>query len=469
MAISQIENQNLGKFLQIVFSDGVRNQISEEIADWEYIAKNRQGDSNGRELRFFFQKAFGPSAIQWSGINPAGSFPASQEITVSEQVALYKEINATVEIEYNLWDRARMSPAKYAEPLAIEIQSKATASKRRMSIDLYGSGTGIVGTVASAAASTAPTGNLDVTLSTSNTAEGSIGGFEFGDKLVCVANTAAGSLAGLSGSYHVPTVSSGTVAYLKVEAKNRLTGVAQLSAWDSSNVQLVVTGAGTVASTDVLYRSAQPTIVATNAAVAVDYNTITEVMAGLESLCAADGRLIHGITMSGSTAGTRYDCGNAAIDSSHLQRAMSLVKAIVGQGKYAYKMANMAPETLDSFIESRETDRRFMSITDNKRGLSKFVYVHGTDNIEMNQSEFCPKKRMYILPEAKSNKDKVMELWGSDFHAVRPGGQGSEFFLKPASGGGHDRFIRSYLAGIFTLVAKHPAAIVTLHNFLSAY
>jgi hypothetical protein len=458
MAISQIENQNLGKFLQIVFSDGVRNQISEEIADWEYIAKNRQGDPNGRELRFFFQKAFGPSAIQWSGINPAGSFPSAQQVTVSEQVALYKEINATVEIEYNLWDRARMSPAKYAEPLAIEIQSKATASKRRMSIDLYGSGTGIVGTVASAAASS---GNLLLTLSSANAAEGSIGGFEFGDKVNVYAND--GSTLRLAG------VVSGTPAYLKVEAKNRLTGVVTLSVWSSADVQLSCNGAGTIVSTDVVYRTGQPTRVSTASAITADYNTITEVMAGLESLAANDGRVVHGITMSGATGGTRYDCGNTAIDSSHLQRAMSLVKAIVGQGKYSWKMANMAPETLDSFIESRETDRRFMSITDNKRGLSKFVYVHGTDNIEMNQSEFCPKKRMYILPEAKSNKDKVMELWGSDFHAVRPGGQGSEFFLKPASGGGHDRFIRSYLAGIFTLVAKHPAAIVTLENFLSAY
>jgi hypothetical protein len=462
MAISQIDNQNLGKFLQIVFSDGVRNQISEDYRDWEYIQKNRQGDPNGRELRFFFQKSFGPAAIQWSGINPAGSFPAAQEITVQENVALYKEINATIEIEYNLWDRARMSPAKYAEPLAIEIQSKATGTKRRMSGDLYGDGTGVLGTVSALSAPVQVVGipsfhNLRIYLDTTDTARGFIGMFEFGDNV---------NVYGASGvTKQVPSVTAGTFDHFLVEVRQRNGDYVELSAWDSNNVRLDVTAANTVAAAGLIYRSFQPTRYDLSSAVTADYNTITEVMAGLESLCAADGRIIHGVTMSGATAGTQYDAQNAALDSSHFQRGMSLVKTIVGQGKYRWPMANMAPESVDALIESRETDRRFMSVQDNKRGVSKFVYVHGEDNVEMNASEFCPKKRIYVLPEAKSNKDKVLELWGSDFHAVRPGGQGSEFFLKPASGGGHDRFIRSYLAGIFSIVAKHPAAVLTLRNF----
>jgi len=461
MAISQIENQNLGKFLQIVFSDGVRNQISEDYRDWEYIQKNRQGDPNGRELRFFFQKSFGPAAIQWSGINPAGSFPAAQQITVQENVALYKEINATIEIEYNLWDRARMSPAKYAEPLAIEIQSKATGTKRRMSGDLYGDGTGVLGTVSSTSApsvvGTTPLRNLRVYLDTSDSARGFVGLFEFGDNVNFYSTNGV--------TKQVPTVASGTFDHFIVEVRQRLGDYVELSAWDSNNTRLDVSAANTVSSGDLCYRSGQPTRYDLSSAVTADYNTITEVMAGLESLCAADGRLIHGVTMSGATAGTQYDAAGAALDSSHFQRGMSQVKTIVGQGKYRWPMANMAPESVDALIESRETDRRFMSIQDNKRGVSKFVYVHGEDNVEMNASEFCPKKRIYVLPEAKSNKDKVLELWGSDFHAVRPGGQGSEFFLKPASGGGHDRFIRSYLAGIFSLVSKHPAAVLMIRDF----
>ena len=457
MAISQIENQNLGKFLQIVFSDGVRNQISEDFRDWEYISKMRQGDPNGRELRFFFQKSFGPAAIQWSGINPAGSFPSSQQITVQENVALYKEINATIEIEYNLWDRARMSPAKYAEPLAIEIQSKATGTKRRMSADLYLDGTGVLGEVLSVAATSSAPAELRVNLSTANSARGHVGSFEYGDKLLIT--DVAGSAA------HIPAVTSGTPAYYQVEEKIRNGDYVVLSVYDSSAVKLNVTGAGTIIATDLLYRSGQPTRFNLSSAPTQDYNSLTEVMAGLESLTANDSRVIHGITMRGATSGSRYDCSNSALDSVYFQRALSNVKTIIGGGKYRFPMANMAPEALDALIESRETDRRFMSVADNKRGVNKFVYVHGEDNVEMNASEFCPKKRIYCMPEAKSNKDKAFELWGSDFHAVRPGGQGSEFFLKPASGGGHDRFIRSYLAGIFTLVCKHPAAVAVLHNF----
>jgi hypothetical protein len=454
MAISQIENQNLGKFLQIVFSDGVRNQISEDFRDWEYVSKLRQGDPNGRELRFFFQKSFGPAAIQWSGINPAGSFPSAQQVTVQENTALYKEINATIEIEYNLWDRARMSPAKYAEPLAVEIQSKATATKRRMSADLYGDGTGVLGTISSVSI---VSGEVRINLDTADTARGHVGFFEFGDRIMAYSTNGV--------TAQLPTVSSGTPAYFQIEEKVRNGDYIVVSVYDASGVKLTATAAGALSAGDLLYRTGQPTRFDLSSSVTSDYNTITEVMAGLESLCAADSRIIHGITMRGATAGSQYDCSASPLDSVHFQRALSNTKTIVGGGKYRFPMANMAPEAVDALIESRETDRRFMSVTDNKRGVNKFVYVHGEDNVEMNASEFAPKKRIYILPEAKSNKDKVLELWGSDFHAVRPAGQGSEFFLKPASGGGHDRFIRSYLAGIFSLVCKHPAAITVLRNF----
>ena len=61
MAFSNIDSQQLGKFLQIAFSEGIRNQISEDYRDWEYIKRERVADPNGRELRFLFQSSYGPS------------------------------------------------------------------------------------------------------------------------------------------------------------------------------------------------------------------------------------------------------------------------------------------------------------------------------------------------------------------------------------------------------------------------
>jgi hypothetical protein len=185
MAINQISDQNLGKFLQIVFSDGVRNQISEDYRDWEFIQRIREGDPNGRSYRFFLKDSYGPAAVQWSGISPAGSYPNSQQISVGEKEAVYKEINATIELEYNLWNRARKSPAKYAEPLAEEIMSKSMAFKRRLSADMYGDGTGVLGSVADVSASVDFTDgdNVVITLDSLDTSRGGAQFFEFGDRV----------------------------------------------------------------------------------------------------------------------------------------------------------------------------------------------------------------------------------------------------------------------------------------------
>ena len=124
----------------------------------------------------------------------------------------------------------------------------------------------------------------------------------------------------------------------------------------------------------------------------------------------------------------------------------------------------MAPEAYSTFVESRENDRRFNSIEDNVRGLRKFVYQHRDDAIELYASEYCPKNRIYIIPEAKAGQGKVLEYHGTDFEPVRAPG-GSEYHLKPGATGGHERRIVSYLEGYGTLICKHPAAIAVIHNF----
>lgn len=454
MAVTNISDQQLGKFLQIVFSDGIRNQISEDYRDWEMVERQRQGDPNGREHRFFFQRSLGAAAIQWAGVSPAGSYPSAQQISTSENTAVYKEINATIELEYNLWNRARKSPDKYAEPLAIEIQSKATAAKRRMSIDLYGDGTGVVAEVSGTP--TVVAGRLLVVLQSGNDDRGSVGWGEFGDKLQIYEETGV--------TAQTPTVGAGTFSYFTMEDKDRAANTFTLAARDSAGTELTVTTAGTIEDSDVIYRDGQLTRSNLNTlALTEDRNTITQVMAGLEALTASNGLVVHGITMSGASKGSRFSAGGDPLDVSHIQRAMSQTKVIVGEGKYQWKQMLMAPEANDVLIESRETDRRFQTIDDNKRGLKKFAYVHGNDTLEVVTSEFVPKKRIYMIPEAKQG-NKVLEYWGSDFEPVRPAGQGSEFFLRPNSSG-HDRFIRSYLEAVSLLLCKHPAAICVVHNF----
>lgn len=455
MSFNNIDNLNLGSLLQVVFSNGVRNQISVDFRDFEMIKRAKVGSSVARELRFMFQSTLGAAAIQYRDPGTSGrSFPSAQQVGINEYTAKFKEINATIELEYNLWDRARKSPEKYAEPLALEIDSKASAAKRRLAADLYGDGTGVVGTVASAAVTTVNSNQLIFTLSALNTARGHVGQFEFGDILLLKA--AAGTASALDTSLATEPV------YWKVVSKNRGSLQVTLQGLDTNLAVVATITAVSVQPTagDVFYRYGQPTI--PNLSSITDYGTATEVIAGLESLVASDGRVVHGITMSGSAAGSSYDAGANPIDVKHIQKVMSQVKVAVGQDRYRWKMMSMAPETLDSLIESRETDRRFVTMQDATRGTSKFMYQHQNDSLECWTSEYCSPKRIYILPETKA-AEKVLEFHGSDFETVKAQNM-SDFHLKPSSSG-YLNTVVSYLQAIGVIICKHPASVAIISNF----
>ena len=458
MSFSNIDTLNLGNLLQIVFSDGVRNQISVDFRDFEMVKRAKVGNSVARELRFMFQTSLGPGAIQYRNPGVADrAFPAAQQVSIGEKIAKFKELNATIELEYNIWDRARKSPEKYAEPLALEIDSKASASKRRIAADLYGDGTGVVGQVSSAAVTSPASNQLTFTLSSSDTARGHVGFFEFGDLLVLKSNS--------GGASALDTSLATEPAYWRVIEKDRDNNTVTLQGLDSNLAPVASISSITTPPTsgDVFYRYGQPTIPDLSAiTTSVDYGTLTEVMAGLESLVASDSRLVHGITMSGATQGSKIDAGGNPIDVKHIQKMMDKTKVLVGQDRYRWKMLCMAPETHASLIESRETDRRFQTVEDNKRGIKFFAYVHGNDTLECYTSEYVPKNRIYCLPETKAG-EKVLEFHGSDFETVKAQGM-SDFHLKPSSSG-YLNTVVSYLQAIGVLIAKHPAAVGVIRNF----
>ena len=130
----------------------------------------------------------------------------------------------------------------------------------------------------------------------------------------------------------------------------------------------------------------------------------------------------------------------------------------------------MAPESHNTLIESRETDRRFQTIDDNKRGVKFFAYVHGNDVLECNESEFCPQNKIYCLPETKGG-EKVLEFHGSDFETVK-GQDMTDFHLKVASSSATDAGYRnsmvSYLNAKGVLICKHPASIGVIDGFTNS-
>lgn len=461
----------LGKLLQIVFSNGVRNQISTDYRDFEMVKRAKVASSVARELRFMFQDSLGAAAIQYRSPGASGrSFPSAQQIGIQEYSAQFKELNATIELEYNLYDRARKSPEKYAQPLALEIDSKMSAAKRRIAADLYGDGTGVVGTVASAAVTSPASDKLVFTLSTASAARGHVGFFEFGDILVLVNPDGTATDLTVTGPAATP------FAYRVVD-KDRVANTVTLQGITAAGIPATpaITAIDGVIAGEVFYRWEQPEVTLPESGLPTcsidlasigDYGSASSVMAGLESLAAVDGRLVHGITMSGATGATGIDAGGNPIDVKYIERVMNQVKLRVGQDRYRWKMMVMAPETQSAFIESRETDRRFQSIDDNKRGIKVFGYVHRSDLLECVDSEYIPQNRLWVLPEAK-NGEKVIEFHGSDFETVK-GEDMTDFHLKPGAKGGFQNTMASYLQSIGVLIAKHPAAIARIQNFTNS-
>jgi len=451
MAFSNISNLPLGTFLQIAFSEGLRNQLSNDYRDWDVIKQKKVGNPEGRETRFLFKTGNGPARVQSRNPNFTSTFPTAQRLSASEKTAVAKEIDATIELDYNLWKRLSISgDVKYADNLAAEIEATQIVTKRYLAASLYKDGTGVVGQVLSAADDTA-LDQVVVTLNSDDDARGHVGFFEYDDLLLPY---------NLDGTADNPTVTGTFYAY-KVTDRSRKNNTVTLKPVDAGENFLPLT-ASSLDADDVFYRVGQPTIPDLTAPIA-EYGTITEEPVGLESLAASDGRTVHSIVMSGSTAGSSVDAEGAQIDVTHIEEGMNDMKIRVGESAYKWTKMSMCPEAHSAFIESRETDRRFQSIEDNKRGLKMFAYQHRNDLLEVYASEYIPKKRVYMLPEEKSGAGKVLEFHGTDFEPVKAP-NGSEFLLK-AGASGYERRIQSFLECYAVMICKHPAAILQIHDF----
>jgi hypothetical protein len=460
MAYTGISQLALGNYLTIAFIEGVHKNISITYPEWELVERMRVGSVDGREARYLLQTSLGPSAVQYRNPGVRSDFPAGSESSIAEGTLQYKELDATIELEYNLYRRILESKSKYdASALAMEVDAKITSLKRQMCLDFYGDGTGVLGRARTVTVNAA--GQAVVTLQgtladgSEDAAQGFAGCFQFGEY---VKNYAATGAAGTA-----PTVTGGTFDHWVVTSRNPTSAAntVTLTAQSSSNANLVVTAWAPTAG-EAFYKIGQPTI--PNLTSIADYGTASEVITGLESLISADGRTVNGLVQQGAIAGTVADQGNTVIGINAIEQALNQVKNAVGEGRYKWPAALCNRETRSAFIESRETDRRFISIEDNKRGLNKFVYVHQDDSVELKGSEFCKFNRMYLIPEGKTEGQKVLQFRGTDFKPARAE-NGDVFMFAPGTSGYHRRLMVSYMSGMGQLLSLHNAACVKISGF----
>jgi len=449
----------VGDYLKIVSRDSVYNNLSEDSPLWDYIKKLKANPEEGRELRFLLRSAYGSHAAQFVTVD-GGAYPSASRATISEGTAQFKDYALTIEMERTLIQKAVSDFSRYGEPLAEEMRSKTIAMSRVLSGSAYRDGTGVIGTN-SAIASTFSGGNVTITLDTSDTARGFVGWFELGDQVVFSDPDGTASTTANGGAvvtYYVVTDRDRENETVTLEGYSVIGSVVAQVALASFDQPGTATDPQ---AADVIYRRGQPTRPDLSAiATSDDLNTASEEWAGLSAFARKDGQTVNGIALSGALGATVKDAGGNPIDSQVFQQLMSQIMVGVGAGRYNYNMSMMAWETLDALVESREVDRRFQSVQDNQRGVASLGYVAGKNTLVFEADEFCPKNRIYCLPEGKKG---VLQFHGSDFEFVQPEG-GQKFFLRPNSSG-HDRTIRAYMEGSGTLLCTHAKAIGLIRNF----
>lgn len=447
-AVNTVGDNTLGNYLKIYSHNSVYSNLSEQSAMWKNVLKKKKGPAGGRELRYLLRSAFGAGSSQFVGVSGAVSYPNAQQATINEGTTQFKDFAVTIEVERTLIAKAIDDFRRYGEPLAEELKSKTIALARMLSASIYQDGTGVIGEISGTP--TVSSGRLVVVLQSGNDDRSHVGWSEFGDKV---------KFADESGTAQNATVSSGTIDHYTIEDKVRSTDTITIAARDSSGTELTITAANDLEDGDLMYRFGITPNDISSIVAATEYNTLSEAWPGLESLVQDDSRTVNGIQLTGAIKGTRFGGGGDAIDSQDFQQLMSLVKVAVGEGRYKWNDAIMAPETLDALVESRETDRRFQSVQDTDRGVPRLGYVHGNDRLMFMSDEFCPKKRVYVVPQAD-----VLQFHGSDFEFVRPEG-GQRFFLRPDGSGGHYRQVRAYMEGSGALICIHPAGVGVLEDF----
>jgi hypothetical protein len=466
MANDPITSLPLGKLLQIAFSKGIRQQISGDFTDFEQVKMARVSGHSPREIRFMFQTGHTPANVQWRKPGqPNRPFPRAFQPELNEYSAIMKEANSSIELESNLYHRAKQSPEKYAEPLQIILNASMVSKKREFARSLYKDGTGVIGQVGAGSAVQTPTPSnaLIFTLDQGDASRGHVGDFELADILILRTS------AGLATALDVTTTPAAqpVPTYWKVLSRDRKNGKVKLQGLDASFAPVTYT-LDTVsvqaAAGSVFYRYDQEAngTVLNLGTFAGDYGSATEQLCGLESLAANDGRLVHGITMSDATGASEYDNGAAALDLDTINAAMDQVKVEVGPGAYTWKKITSAPEVQSALISANEGDRRFQTRDDVRRGSKVMGFQHRQDFLEMVDSEYVHPKRLWILPETKAG-EKVIELHGSDWYAVKAP-NGDDFQLK-VDGGQYVNSMVSFMESTAALICKHPKSVVKIRNF----
>lgn len=459
MATTPFGSGRIDKLLDIIFTKQVNYLGARTFPEWDMVKKEKASDPLARSVRFRATSELGYAAAG-AGRNPGAksyTFARSSLSKVDEFEGQYKLKTTTVALSNALYRQAQLAKsAKAMEPLTLEMQNKAIAESRIMAAEFWLDGTGVRGTAASVSETAIATGRFTVTLLDLDATRGHASCFEYGDILVAysvlgVARAASGAGAGSLYGY-------------KVVDRDRFAQTVTFDAIDVTETVLTNITATNIVSGDVFYRvDGQQTFAdLTSNATVGDYGTKTEIMPGIESLAAADGRTVFGMVMSGIYKGSQTNVAGDPIDAIHLDQALGEGKNRMGEGRFTYKQMIMDDPTHRQLIDSREADRRFNTYQDNTRGTSYFGYQQRNSNLRAVVSEYL-RRRIWLLPEHAAG-DKVLEYHGTDWEQVKLGNGQSQFF-NPSTDGRLTNEMVSFKEQRGVLLNRAPGAICCIRNY----
>ena len=442
--------------IQLVFTKDTMLTISDNFKDWENIKRVKVAGHDPRAILYSLTKSLGSQAVQGAARGKV-DLPKAKGAKYVEAEARLKRLYSAIEIDYDLFEGAKVTPQKYADPLAQEIKLKSIAQNRYLSGVVNRDGSSVLATVSEDAEGTDEIGDVivnfvsDIGLETKTVGGYGAGHLEYDEIYEVFEATGAEAVSSKGFVRILDTERNDNDNYAVVEKVIDEDGSASASF--------------TFAQGDVLCKVNMPVHpkYASDAKEwarpkgGLELSELGVEIGGLYAIAAADGAVYNGVEAKGSTKVTQVKANSKLADLDHLQRVMD--KLNTKMGRYKYNQMLVSPGVQRTFLQAQESDRRLRDHKDTERGFDGFGFKHGGMLLACEDSQFVPKHEISIIPtDAKG----VVQMHGSDFKEFSVDGKSS--FPVVGDTGRYQSAIVKYMYGTMTFICNNPAAIGRVKN-----
>lgn len=450
----------MSSLIQSVYTKETMVTISDDHKDWENVKRVRVSGHDPRSILYSLNKSFGSGGVQ-PGPRGKTALPVAQSSSYQECEARLKRLYSAIEIDLDLWEGAKVTPNKYADPLAQEIKNKSTAQLQYLSGMINRDGSGILATVESVS-------GLKLNFEKAPSCGGA-GANHLSYNEVYAVVRADGSeslVAGkkyLSGPAHIIGLvevfdieRNGGDNYAEVEVYSGDTAAVGVSGSES----LLISAVSDIEVGDVICKlgAIVPKEYAESAAsfarpVDKELALLGNEIGGFYAIANDDGATYNGVTAEGSTKVSAIDASEELADLDQLQRMMNKLVSKMGS-RYKYDQMLVSPGIERTFLQAQESDRRLVSHTDKERGFDGFGFKTNGQTLACQVSQFAFLQEINVVPKDLKG---VVQMHGTEYKEIAVDSQ--KTFLKTRDGGGYETALQKYMYATMTFICPNPAAM----------